>query len=105
VGIHSAEPSSLNLRFSIQTGYRGGANAAPPVQYGSAYVRLGLQLPQVVLNLLWPFLGSKIAAPPHVLKPFYHNTLARWQGQAMLQTLTVPTLVIRGHHDQGLCAQ
>ncbi len=64
------------------------------------YVRRGLNLPQPVLNLLWPMLGGKIAAPPQVLKPLYQNTMAHWQGRAILQALTVPTLVIRGHRDQ-----
>jgi long-chain acyl-CoA synthetase len=63
------------------------------------HLRLALKLPGTVLNLVYPFLRGKISAPPSVLKPLHANTLSRWDGWAMLETLTVPTMVIRGHRD------
>lgn len=63
------------------------------------HLRLALKLPRAVLNLVYPFVRHRISAPPAVLKPFYANSLSQWNGWAMLETLSVPTLVIRGHRD------
>ncbi|MFH2101931.1 MAG: alpha/beta fold hydrolase [Chloroflexota bacterium] len=61
--------------------------------------RLGLSLPVWLLRLIGPLTRNWLSAPPHVLKPFYQQTLASWRGWDKFPRLQVPTLVIRGHRD------
>lgn len=61
--------------------------------------RFALNLPVTLLRLLEPFTHSWLSAPPHVLKPLYHNNLSRFYGWDLYPRLAVPTLVIRGHRD------
>ncbi len=61
--------------------------------------RLGLNLPNWALQIITPFTRKWLSAPPHALKPFYHQTLSRWNGWDKFRELNVPTLVIRGHRD------
>ncbi len=59
-----------------------------------------LKLPLSVLRTFSPFTRNWLGAPPQVLKLFHDNTLAKWNGWALLRELTVPTLVVRGHRDR-----
>jgi long-chain acyl-CoA synthetase len=61
--------------------------------------KLGLALPLSVLRLIGPFTRSWLHAPPHALKPFYHQNLSQWIGWDKFASLQVPTMVIRGHRD------
>ena len=61
--------------------------------------RLALRLPVSYLQMLAPFTRRWLGAPPHVLKSWYANNLATWNGWNLLRGLVVPTLVIRGHLD------
>jgi long-chain acyl-CoA synthetase len=61
--------------------------------------RLGLNLPNWLLRLIGPLTRSWLSAPPHALKSYYHSNLNRWKGWDSFKSLTVPTLVIRGHRD------
>jgi long-chain acyl-CoA synthetase len=61
--------------------------------------RLGLNLPNWLLRLIGPLTRSWLSAPPHALKSYYHANLNKWRGWESFKSLTVPTLVIRGHRD------
>ncbi len=61
--------------------------------------KLGLNLPDPLLRLIAPLTRAWLAAPPHVLKPFYRRNLSRWNGWEKFAALQTPTLVIRGHRD------
>ncbi|RJP48093.1 MAG: alpha/beta fold hydrolase [Anaerolineaceae bacterium] len=61
--------------------------------------RLGLNLPNWLLRLIGPLTRSWLSAPPHALKSYYHSNLNKWRGWNAFKSLTVPTLVIRGHRD------
>ncbi len=62
--------------------------------------RLGLNLPNWLLHLAGWFTRRWLSAPPHVLKPLYHQSLSRWVGWDRFRALSIPTLVIRGHRDR-----
>lgn len=64
------------------------------------YFRLPLRLPLPVLNAVYPLLRRAIPAPPHVLHPFYHQTLQRWDGWPLFGRLRTPVLVLRGDRDR-----
>lgn len=55
--------------------------------------------PVALLQVIAPLTRRWLHAPPHVLKPWYQNTLSQWSGWSLFRSLTVPTLVIRGHRD------
>jgi long-chain acyl-CoA synthetase len=61
--------------------------------------RLGLNLPNWLLRLIGPLTRSWLSAPPHALKSCYHSNLNKWRGWDAFKSLSVPTLVIRGHRD------
>jgi long-chain acyl-CoA synthetase len=61
--------------------------------------RIGLNLPNVILRLVTPFTRKWLSAPPHTLKPFYHQNLSKWKGWDKFARIQTPTLVIRGHRD------
>ena len=65
----------------------------------NGFSRFVFGLPLAVLRPSERFTHSWLQAPFHVLKPWYHNTLARWNGWTQFQNLQTPTLVIRGHLD------
>ncbi len=62
--------------------------------------RLGLNLPNWLLQLVGLFTRRWLSAPPHALKPFYKANLSKWVGWEKFSALTVPTLVIRGDRDR-----
>lgn len=61
--------------------------------------RFLLRLPHPVIRQLTPFTRNWLGAPPHVLKSWYENNLSNWNGWDLFRSLTIPTLVIRGHLD------
>ncbi len=64
------------------------------------YYRAGLRLPETTLRFVNPFLRGWVHAPAPVLKNWYENNLAGWDGQEIYQQLKMPVLVIRGYHDR-----
>lgn len=62
--------------------------------------RLAFRLPTAVLRPASRFLRRALSAPPHVLKAFYHNTMANWDGRQVFPHVQEPTLVIVGHGDR-----
>ena len=44
------------------------------------FYRFALNLPVNLLRFIGPLTRSWLSAPPHVLKPFYHNNLSRFYG-------------------------
>lgn len=64
------------------------------------FFRFGLSLPVWLLRLIGPFTRSWLHAPPHTLKKFYYGNMSRWKGWDKFMSLTMPTLVIRGHRDR-----
>jgi long-chain acyl-CoA synthetase len=63
------------------------------------FFRFALNLPVAVLQAFRPFTREWLSAPGQVLKPWYHNNLSKWYGWEILESIEVPTLVIRGHRD------
>ncbi len=61
--------------------------------------RVALHLPNWMLQIITPFTRRWLSGPPQALKPFYLQTLSRWNGWDKFRALNVPTLVIRGHRD------
>jgi long-chain acyl-CoA synthetase len=61
--------------------------------------RFALHLPLWLLRMVEPFTRTWLGAPPHVMKPWYWNTLVKWNGMEVFSKLRVPTMVIRGHRD------
>lgn len=66
----------------------------------NAYFRFALSLPNWFLRAVSPFTRSWLFSPPHALKQFYSHNLSKWKGWDKFASLTVPTLVIRGHRDR-----
>jgi long-chain acyl-CoA synthetase len=66
----------------------------------SALYRLGLHLPNWLLRFLGVFTRSWLSAPPHALKPLYLRNLSSWKGWEHFNSLTVPTLIVRGDRDR-----
>jgi len=62
-------------------------------------LKLALRLPLWLLRLAGPFTRSWLFAPPSALKSFYANNMAKWNGWEKFKSISVPTLVIRGHRD------
>jgi len=86
----SAHPSRVNHLALIAT--------AGEFQLNPLY-RLLLRLPASTLHALTPFTRKWLGAPPDVLKTMHDNALCCWNGWDLFRNLTIPTLVIRGHHD------
>jgi len=63
------------------------------------FFKLGLNMPMSVLRLIGPITRNWLHAPPHALKPFYHQNLSKWIGWDKFAKLQVPTMVIRGNRD------
>jgi len=63
------------------------------------FFKIGLNLPNAILRLVGPFTRKWLSAPPHALKPYYHQNLSRWKGWDIFAAIQSPTLVIRGHRD------
>jgi long-chain acyl-CoA synthetase len=62
--------------------------------------RLAFRLPVAVLNPVSRFIRRALSAPPHVLKAFYHNAMAIWDGRKVFPQVQMPTLAIVGHRDK-----
>src|SRR5688572_4787851 len=63
-------------------------------------LKLALSLPNWLLRIIEPFTRKWLFAPPHVLKQFYFQNMARWNGWEKFPQLKVPALVIRGNRDR-----
>jgi len=63
------------------------------------FFRFALHLPVAILQAAGPFTREWLSAPGQVLQPWYHNNLSKWYGWEILESIEVPTLVIRGHRD------
>ncbi len=59
-----------------------------------------LRIPATLLRLAAPWVQNWLAAPPHVMHAWYHNSVKKWNGWSLFRSLTVPALVIRGHRDR-----
>ncbi len=62
--------------------------------------RAAFRLPVAILQPISRFLRRALSAPPHVLKAFYHNAMASWDGGEVFPHVQKPTLVIVGHRDR-----
>jgi long-chain acyl-CoA synthetase len=62
--------------------------------------RLALKLPDTILRIVSPWTGRWLGAPPYILKSWYTNNLSKWNGWNLFRSLSLPTLVIRGHQDR-----
>jgi long-chain acyl-CoA synthetase len=62
--------------------------------------RFLLRFPASVLRMAAPVVRNWLSAPPHVMHAWYHTTVLSWNGWSLFRSLTVPTLVIRGHRDR-----
>jgi long-chain acyl-CoA synthetase len=62
--------------------------------------RFLLKFPASVLRMAAPLVRNWLSAPPHVMHAWYHTTVLPWNGWSLFRSLTVPTLVIRGHRDR-----
>ncbi|MFQ5616603.1 MAG: AMP-binding protein, partial [Anaerolineales bacterium] len=62
--------------------------------------KAGLNMPVPLMRLAHRFTSKWLFAPFHVLKPWFRNTLSKWNGWSMMRDITVPSLVIRGHRDR-----
>jgi long-chain acyl-CoA synthetase len=62
-------------------------------------LKLALSLPIWLLKIIAPFTRKWLFAPPHVLKQFYFQNMAQWNGWEKFKELDRPTLVIRGNRD------
>ena len=62
-------------------------------------LKLALSLPIWLLKIIEPFTRKWLFASPHVLKQFYFQNMAQWNGWEKFKSLQVPTLVIRGNRD------
>src|SRR5215207_2794666 len=63
-------------------------------------LKLALSLPVWLLKSIEPFTRKWLFAPPHVLRQFYFQNMAKWNGWERFPGLGMPTLVIRGHRDR-----
>ena len=65
----------------------------------SRTLRLAMALPPQVLRLAQPYVANLTITPLPILQAWYRNTLTQWRGWSLFRSLSVPTLVIRGHRD------
>ncbi len=65
----------------------------------SRLLRLAMALPPPLLRLAQRFVTGLTETPLPILQAWYHNTLSQWNGWSLFRSITVPTLVIRGHWD------
>jgi long-chain acyl-CoA synthetase len=61
--------------------------------------RLLLRLPFSIMQALAPVTRQWLGAPPGILKAWYEENLRDWNGWSLFRSLTIPTLVVRGHLD------
>ncbi len=62
--------------------------------------RLAIALPAPILNFAHAVYLKKWFSPtPTVMKNMYRHALKTWVGWSMFRSLTLPTLVVRGHND------
>jgi len=62
-------------------------------------IRLAFQLPTALAEPIRAMFPKALAAPAFVLKAMYHHALTKWNGNAVLPRVNVPTLVIIGYRD------
>lgn len=62
--------------------------------------RMAFRLPAATLRPVHRFVRRALSAPPHVLKAFYRNAMAGWDGRQVFPQVSKPTLVMVGHRDQ-----
>ena len=65
----------------------------------SRMLRLAMSLPPQVLRLAQRFVTGLTETPLPILQAWYRNTLSQWNGWSLFRSVSVPTLVIRGHWD------
>lgn len=58
-----------------------------------------LRLPSSFLRAIGPLVRGWLSAPPQVMHAWYHQNVSKWNGWSLFRSLSVPTTVIRGHHD------
>lgn len=63
------------------------------------FYRMGLYLPDWLLEIAGRFTRQWLSAPPRILKPFYKQSVIKWSGYDAFPQLRVPTLILRGHRD------
>lgn len=63
------------------------------------WARALLRLPVRALHPIRRFVRRSLFAPPHVLKAFHNNNLAKWNGWDLFRNIKTPTLIITGHRD------
>ena len=64
------------------------------------FYRAMLRLPTTTLRMISPWTGKWLGSPPYILKSWYSNNLSKWNGWSLFSSLSLPTLVIRGHQDR-----
>ena len=65
----------------------------------SRTLRFALRLPPHLLRLAQRYVAGLTETPLPILQAWYRNTLSQWNGWSIFRSVTVPTLVIRGHWD------
>lgn len=74
---------------------------ASAVQYRlSPLYRAALRLPEPVLRFLDPLVRRQVFASAPVLKAWYVDSLADWNGEEIYRNIKIPTMVIRGYQDR-----
>ena len=59
-----------------------------------------LKLPSMVMKLIAPFTRQWLGASPQVMKSWHQDSISGWVGWDLFKKLSLPTLVVRGHHDR-----
>jgi long-chain acyl-CoA synthetase len=62
-------------------------------------VRRLMLIPDPLFSAIARLINVALYAPQRTLKRMLHNALTTWKGQASLEQLRVPTLVVMGHRD------
>ena len=62
-------------------------------------LKLAFRLPSTLAEPIRALFPKALAAPARVLQAMYHNALSKWDGNALLSRVSVPTLVIVGQRD------
>jgi long-chain acyl-CoA synthetase len=58
-----------------------------------------LRLPSWLLRSVGFLTRNWVAAPPNIMRAWYHQNLSKWNGWSLFRSLAVPTTIIRGHLD------
>jgi long-chain acyl-CoA synthetase len=65
----------------------------------SRLLRFAFSLPPQLLRLAQRYVAGLTETPLPILQAWYRNTLTQWNGWSLFRSISVPTLVIRGHWD------